>query len=130
MEKELKKLEKAIKNNNIELSTLEYTGGGITLAYGKIGKYYFTLGAETVYFYNEPEDKVDWDHIYEWELDHNIFGNGNLTIEQSYRLYEVYQKMIIAIYKQAKEKQLIYSAYDNDIFRENEKLLNDLEKEF
>lgn len=80
LQNELSKLSESdvlTEDELVPVSTqLEYTGGGITLAYGKFSNgTYFTMGEDYIYIYDEDEskaiDELDGD-TYDWEQEHLI----------------------------------------------------------
>lgn len=59
-----------------EIFGIEYTGGGVYIAYGQFSNgLYFTIGCDCIFCYNENEwnildnENVD---VYEWEQQHQI----------------------------------------------------------
>lgn len=99
---------------------VEYTGGGITVAYGTFTEkpYCFSIGSDMLFVYDADErelfydDDADWA---EWEDEHNVLGDNFGFTDDS----PVFQSVLKQVYDKCTDP----SKDDLDIFYGNKEIL-------
>lgn len=77
--------------------TIEYTGGGVFVAYGAFTNgTYFSLGADLVVIYDEDEYAAigtdEYEDGYEWELKHELESYGYDMPQYKYIQLQLYNR--------------------------------------
>ena len=84
----------------VENFVIEYTGGGVYVAYGKFtNNLYFSIGCDCIFIYDEDEHKEiennNYD-LYEWEQEHLI---KDIVVNE-----KQHRNILKQIYKMCKDK--------------------------
>lgn len=86
----------------VENFVIEYTGGGVYIAYGKFtNNLYFSIGCDIICIYDEDEykameDDKYWNDPYEWEQKHFV---KDIVINE-----KIHRNILKQIYKMCKDK--------------------------
>lgn len=115
------------ENFKVKDFDLEYTGGGITVAYGVytngLG---FAIGSDLLFLYDEDaRNQFEDDDDVEWQETHSLFDDYGMGLTEKTNLFQTTLKQVfdeeVARHKNVEPwKVMDYS----DVFRENNDILN------
>lgn len=120
------------ENFKVKDFDLEYTGGGISVAYGiydnGLG---FSIGSDLLFVYDEDaRNEFVADDGVTWEEEHTVFDDLSMGVSASAALFKSTLRQVFEMERKKHKnvpKEQILNSYD--LFRENTKILNSNLKE-